>query len=174
MLSTLISLGVIDGATSLKTPYVAGHAARVQGKIYIACGLIESRTLLGQTGLPSTRGVRPGAQSCCKHVLLLLILECCPPLLDPTLYFTDGVLISRFCPSSVEQEQDRCSPKPFLLALPTADIAGCAHSASGRQEQDRLPTGRKFCLKYFGCLCADLLNKCFVLGQKGTRTNSAV
>ena len=130
MLSTLISLGVIDGATSLKTPYVAGHAARVQGKIYIACGLIESRTLLGQIGLPSTREVRPGAQSCCNHGLLLLILECCPPLLDPTLYFTDGVLISRFCPSPVEQKQDRCSPKPFLLALPTADIAGCAHSAS--------------------------------------------
>lgn len=51
MLSTLVSLGVIDGATSLKIPYVAGHAARVQGKIYIACGLIESRTLLGQTRL---------------------------------------------------------------------------------------------------------------------------
>lgn len=59
VVSTLISLGVIDGVTFLNVPHAIRHATRGQGEVYDAHSLIKSRKLSGQRRLVCTNRDRP-------------------------------------------------------------------------------------------------------------------
>lgn len=59
VVSTLISLGVIDGVTFPNVPHATRHAARGQGEVYDANSLIKSRKLSGQRRLACTNRDRP-------------------------------------------------------------------------------------------------------------------